>query len=115
MTDGTVPGVRPAAIALTVAGAATLLSLGLRVEGSQLGRTNAVRVFLVAALALIAMSSMSSSSPSRARTMVLGAMAMLGLTIALIVGNAAPQGLVVLLVALAALTYVRNDQRRPKA
>lgn len=115
MTDGTVPGIRPTAIALAVAGAATLLSLGLRVEGSQLGRANSVRVFLVAALALVAMSAVSSPSPSRARIMVRGAMAMIGLTIALTVGNAAPQGLVVLLVALAALTYVWNDQRRPKA
>jgi len=89
--------------------------MGLRVEGSQLGRASSVRVFLVAALALIAMSAVSSSSPSRARTMVRGAMAMLGLTIALIAGNAAPQGLVVLLVAIAALTYVWNDQRRPTA
>jgi len=47
MTDGTVPGVRPAAIALAVAGAATLLSMGLRVEGSQLGRASSVRVFLI--------------------------------------------------------------------
>lgn len=115
MTGGTVRNVRTAALALAVAGAATLLSLGLPVEGSQVGRSSSVRVFLVAALALIALAAVSSSSPSRSRSLMLGAMAMLGLTIALIVGNPAPQGLVVLLIALAGVTYVWSDQRRPNA
>lgn len=105
------PGIRHTSVALAVAGAATVISLGLRVEGDQIGRMNTVRVFLVAAIALMVMAASSSSAPNRARTLVLGAIAMLGTTIALIVGNAAPQGLIVLLIALGALVYVRQQQR----
>jgi hypothetical protein len=107
-------------VALLVAGLATLASLGLRVEAGQIGRTSSVRVFLVAAIAMIAMAAAASATrhragaPQRARTLVLGAMTMLGTAIALIVGNAAPQGLIVLLIALAALVVVSRQQRRTR-
>lgn len=100
-------GIRQSSVALAVAGLATLLTLGLPVEGATIGRTNSVRVFLVAAIALIAIAALSAS-PVRVRKLTLGAVVMLGITIALIVANAAPQGLIVLLIALGALVWARK-------
>lgn len=100
-------GIRQSSVALAAAGLATLLTLGLPVEGETIGRTNSVRVFLVAAIALIAMAALSAS-PDRVRKLSLAAVVMLSVTIALIVGNAAPQGLIVLLIALGALVWAHE-------
>ncbi len=108
MNDASTSDVRHVPVALAIAGAATVLTLGLRVEGGDIGRTNPVRVLIVAAIALIALAAVSAS-PSRSRHLSLGAIVMLGVTIALIVGDAAPQVLIVLLIAVGALVWARKQ------
>lgn len=88
---------------LTVSGAASVLLLGMRVEADQIGRTSTVRVFLVAAIALIAL---AAPSKRGSRAFIGAAITMLVMTLALRLGDRAPQGLVVMLIAIASLVAV---------
>jgi len=94
--------------ALFAAGATALLALGLPVAAGFPGRFLTIRLFLVAALAFIALA-WASASHRRQQQFVFGALVMFGTTIALILRNASTQGLVVLLVGFGALFWARKQ------
>lgn len=95
--------------ALAIAAAATTLCLGLPVERGVIGRGHSIRVLLAAAIVLIAVAALSAM-PARRRGALLGAIASLGASIALVLDDVARTGLVVLIVAMVALIYAHRQE-----
>jgi len=100
----------PTIAALAMAGAASVLLLGLWVEADQIGRTSTVRIFLVAAIALIAVAAAAPPATRRYRAAIGGAVGMLVTTVVLTLGDRATQGLVVMLIAIASLMVALRVQ-----
>jgi hypothetical protein len=95
-------------VPLLIGGGATLLMLGLPLEGTTAGRFLTERVFLVAALVVIALAAAPGHSRARANAMLNVALGLLGITAALVLADIAPAGAILLGVVVASLLWQKR-------